>query len=199
MLMFEINLLKGRAISASARKAMFWGLSLYLVLCIMALAYLANWGTQRLIRAARLRRSVDQQENTFRRSHPRAKDVLDFARRSESRLLADAKSLESIDGMIRHRINLVAVISALTASLPPRVHLLNFELKARLRTITFDVAVPAGGMERRISGGQLVALWNADDALKDNLQPVRAVSTKRNRVLGRSALIMRFTAELKQR
>ncbi len=197
MAVFDINLLKGRAISAPVRKAMFWGLSLYLVICICLTAYLANWATQRLIRAARLGRTIDQEEKAFLREHPEDRDVLAFASRSQRRLTSDAESLELIDKMIRCRVNLVAVISGLTAHLPARVYLLNFELVPKGRVIEFDVAIPAGGMERTITAGQLMGGWNGDDALKASIEPVRAVSTKRQRVLGQSALVMRFSAKLK--
>ena len=197
MAVFEVNLLKGRAISAPLRKIMFWGLSLYLVVCITVVAFLANWATQRLIRAARQRHSIDEQEKVFLRSHPDAHDILDFARQSEARLMTDARNLETIDALISRRVNLVAIVSALTAQLPARTYLLNFELVPKGRTITFDVAIPAGGMETRITGGQLMGLWNADEVLASNIEPVRAVSTERHRVLGQSALIMRFSAKLK--
>ena len=197
MVMFEINLLKHRAISAPVRKVMFWGVSLYLVLCISALAWLANWGTHRLLRAARLRESVDELELQFQKTHHRTQDVLEFARRAKSRLEVDAQSLETIDGLIRHRVSLIDIVSALSGPLPARVHLLNFRLSRKTESVEFDIVVPTSGPESRLRGVDLMSLWNANASLRANLNPVRAISTERHTVHGQSSLVMRFTAKLK--
>ncbi|MBT3296746.1 MAG: hypothetical protein HN919_22320 [Verrucomicrobia bacterium] len=197
MLMFEINLLKNRAISAPMRKAMFWGVSLYLVLCIAALAWLANRGTHRLIRAARLQDEISKQEAQFQRTHHRSQDILEFARRARSRLEMDAQSLETIDELIRNRVSLVNIISALTAPLPLGVDLLDLKLNSKDEHITFSVVIPEGRAEQQISGGRLTSVWNADETLQFRLERIRAVSTKRDRLQGDAVVVMQFSADLK--
>jgi hypothetical protein len=197
MLMFEVNLAKNRAISAPMRKAMFWGVSLYLSLCIAALAWLANHGTHRLIQVAQLRDDIGKQEAVFQRTHHRSQDILEFARRARTRLEMDAQSLETIDKLIRNRVSLVNIISALTAPLPLGVDLLNFKLDSKDEQIMFSVVIPEGRTEQRISGGRLTSIWNADETLQFRLERIRAVSTKRDRLQGDAVVVMQFSANLK--
>ena len=196
-MLFEINLLKNRALSAPMRKAMFWGISLYLVLCIAALAWLANQGTHRLIRAARLQDEISKQEELFQRTHHRSQDILEFARRSRSRLEMDAQSLETIDKLIRNRVSLVNIISALTAPLPLGVDLLDLKLDSKDKQIAFSVVIPEGRAEQQISGGRLTSIWNADETLQFRLERIRAVATKRDRLQGDAVVVMQFSADLK--
>jgi hypothetical protein len=197
MLMFEINLLKNRAISAPMRKAMFWGVSLYLALCISALAWLANQGTHRLIQAARLQDDISKQEVLFQRTHHRSQDILEFARRARTRLEMDAQSLETIDTLIRDRVSLVNIISALTVPLPVGVHLLDLKLDSKGDTLNFSVLIPEKQIEGRVSGGHFTSVWNADETLQTRLERIRAVSTKRDRVDGGVVLVMQFSANLR--
>jgi hypothetical protein len=197
MLMFEINLLKDRAVSAPVRKALFWGVVAYLVLCIVALAWLANSSTHRLLRAARLRRDVDASEWEFHKSHHRSQDILVFAQRAKSRLEMDAQSLETIEKLIRNRVSLVNIISALTAPLPAGVDLLKLSLDGRADELNFSVLIPEGRAEQQISGGRLTSVWNADETLQSRLERIRAMSTRRDRIDGRAVVVMQFSAALK--
>jgi len=197
MLMFEINLLKGRAASAPVRKALFWGVVAYLVLCIAALAWMANSSTHRLLRASRLRRDVDAAEREFQKTHNRTQDILEFAQRAKSRLEMDAQSLETIERLIRNRVSLVNIISALTAPLPQGVDLLKLDLDSLAGEINFSVVIPEGRAEQQISGGRLTSVWNADETLQVRLERIRAISTRRDRVDGRAVVIMQFSAGLK--
>ncbi len=197
MVMFEINLMKDRAFSAPVRKVLFWGVSLYLVICIAALAGIANWGTHRLIAAARLRESLAEQEEQFHKTHHRSQDILEYARRARTRLEIDAESLETIDGLIRNRVSLVSIISALTAPLPVGVDLLNLTLNGKEGSINFSVVIPEGRSDDRISGGRLTSIWNADETLQLRLERIRAVSTKRDRLQGKTVVVMQFSAGLR--
>ncbi|NQU40783.1 MAG: hypothetical protein HQ523_12585 [Lentisphaerae bacterium] len=197
MLMFEINLIKNQSLSAPMRKLAFWGVVLYLVLCISGLAFLANRGTLRLIDARRLREHIMTLEDDFQKTHHRAQDILEFAVRAERRMEMDAESLEMIDKLIRNRVSLVNIISALTAPLPIGVDLLELKLDGDKKAITFGVIIPEGRAERHISGSHFTSVWNADETLQSRLELIRAVSTKRDRIDGGAVLVMQFAADLK--
>lgn len=195
--MFEINLMKDRTVSAPVRKALFWSMSLYLALCIGALAWLANWGTQRLIGARRLSENLREQEREFQRSHHQMQDVLEFARHAKTRLELDAQSLEAVDALIRDRVSLVNIVSALTAPLPAGVDLLRLDLDGKEQEITFSVMVPEGRAEQQIAGGYLTSIWNADESLQYRLDRIRIIATKRDRVQGEAVVVMQFAAGIK--
>jgi len=197
MAMFEINLLKDRTASAPVRRALFWGVAGYLIVCIIALAWLANNSTHRLLRAGRLRRSIEESENEFHRAHHRAEDILEFARRAKIRMEVDAQSLETIEALIRNRVSLVNIISALTAPLPVGVDLLKLSLDDNEDEISFSVVIPEGRAEQQISGGRLTSVWNSDETLQTRLDRIRAVSTRRDRVDGKAVVVMQFAAEVK--
>ncbi|MBL7075960.1 MAG: hypothetical protein ISS31_00680 [Kiritimatiellae bacterium] len=195
--MFEINLLKDRTASAPVRKALFWGVVGYLVLCIIALAWQANSSTRRLLRAKRLRVDIEASEQEFHVAHHRAEDILEFARRAKSRLEMDAQSLEAIEKLIRNRVSLVNIISALTAPLPMGIDLLKLSLDDKEDEINFSVVIPDGSAERQVSGGRLTSIWNADETLQSRMARIRAISTRRDRADGRAVVVMQFSAELK--
>lgn len=197
MTVFEINLLRDRAAAPRMRKALFWGVALYLMLCIVALAWLANTTTHRLLRASRLGRQLDVAEQSFQSTRQRSENVLEFAERAERRLEMDAQSLECIEKVIRNRISLVSVITSLTAALPPGVDLLKLNLDGKKDQLTFAVVVPEGSAARQVGGGRLAAVWNADGTLQKRLGRIRAVSTRRDRVDARTVMVMQFAADVK--
>ncbi len=197
MLMFEINLLKDRTASAPVRRALFWGVAAYLVVCIVLLAWFANSSTLRLLQARRLRREIEAAERDFQRAHHRAEDILEFARRAKTRLEMDAQSLEAIEQLIRNRVSLVNIISALTAPLPAGVDLLKLSLDDKDNEINFSVVIPEGRAEQQLSSGRLTSIWNVDETLQTRVERIRAVSTRRDRVDGRAVVVMQFSAGLK--
>ncbi len=195
--MFAINLLKGRTASAPVRKLLFWGLALYIVLCSVALAWLANSSTRRLLRAYRLRRQIDAVEQDFHAQHGERRDLLEFAQDARRRLERDAKRLETIDKLIRDRVSLVTIVTGLSAPLPEGVSLLGLELDGKKRELIFSVVATEGRLERQVGGGRLASIWNEDPVLKTHFDYVRAVATRRDRVGSESAVIMQFSAKLK--
>jgi len=196
MAVFQINLIRERTIPARRRKAIFWGVSVYLVLCIALLAFVANHATRRLLATRRLRHEIVRLENQFQLVYPGMHDILAFARQSEQKLTAYARDLESIDAFLADRLNLSGLLASLKAPLPEGVHLFNLDLDQDDKTLSFDIVLPAGSMESSVNGARLANFWNADEVLMSQAGRIRSVAAQRNRVQNQQVMILRFTTAL---
>ena len=199
MVTFDINLIRARTMPAAQRKAVFWLVALYLLICIVLLAYVANHGTRRIVASSRLGREIRRLEGEFRAVYPGEKDILAFAQRSEERLTQDARRVEIIDEPMDKRVNLSGVLASLKAPLPPTVHLFNLKVDRHVggaRELTFDIVIPAGPMETRVNPGRLVAYWNADEVLMSRTGRIRSVAAQRQNIQNDPVLILRFACGL---
>jgi hypothetical protein len=189
---FGINLIRTRTLSRERRRALFWGLIVYLSLCSVALVWVVYDSTTRLVAAWRQRGEMAALEEQFRRDNPDEAEIMAYAQDLSGTAARYAGQLGIIQSVLGKRVALPGILRGILEPLPDNVRLFNLTLDDRKRELLFELVVPIPRKGETVGSGELVAAWNDDDMLMSRVGQVRSVVSKRQRIDGVHVFVLKF-------
>ncbi len=195
---FQVNLIKGEALPAPKRQALFWGMLGYLAICGLVLVVVANTAARRAVRAARLQREIASIESRFRSESGKQVGVLDYADTQRREMERCTQRLAVIESVLGRRLSLTTILYRLAVALPPGVELLAFEVEDDKPDLIFDIMVPEQDAAPLVDAGRLVAEWNRDEELRGVVHRIRSAETERRRIRSESVYVFKFRCEVER-
>jgi hypothetical protein len=194
---FEINLIRTRVLPPARRKALFWGVVGYLVVCAVVLVLVAHTATREFVSARWKRSDMLRIEREFREAHPTQPDMLTYASVLGNQATSLLDTLGEVDDALARRSHLTLLLRRLSVPLPDEAHLLQFKMDTDERTLEFEIAAPIVSAEGLVpSAAEMVSVWKQDELLMTQLSDIDAVASTRMLVDGRAAYILKFSGEL---
>lgn len=196
MVRFEINLIRDEVLEHGQREAVFWSMIGYLLVCGLAGVGLAYRAASTVETVERRIADVTAMEQFFLKEHPRAGGILEFVRSRHRVLEQRVEAMEAIRASLAGHVSLARIFASLSAPLPPGAYILSLEMEDASKVARFSVAIPAADGE--MTAADLTGQWGKDGSLMEQLREIRSLVSQRQRVDGKSMLIMRFSAPLKE-
>jgi hypothetical protein len=192
--MYELNLIKDRAIPPRRRKALYWSLLVYLGLCGALLVLVVYVDTYKMIAAVEYMREAREIRRTFSEKHPGEKDIISFARSLEREIQADIKKVQAIEDLVDRNAHLTRILLGLTVPMSQGITVDDFRLDHGTRKLTFTLQVPEDEAEMAMD---LIAVWNASTNLNREVSRFETVSRNEPSREGQAMVLLEVEGTLK--
>lgn len=193
---FSTNLIKTRTVKPAARKKIFVGMIVYLLLCGAGLIGVAYLATDRMVHARSMRSAIASMEQKFQAEHPGESDSARYHRMLSRQVNDLAQNMETIVSFCDKRLDAAKILLALTRYLPADMEVVNLDIRGDIRTVELDVAVPTTGRSASIDTTQLTAQWNGDADLAKQLGRMTSVRSQRQMLDGAPVYVLTFSGRL---
>lgn len=194
MVKFKVNLIRDRVLAKPLRKALFWGVLVYLLLCGAGLAYLVHRDTSRFVDITGHYREMKAVEEQLMLSHPGSKDVISHLKEVKPLLVKNANILSGIDRGLDLDFNFASILLGIAKPLPKDCVLRSVGYKKKSGVLKFSVSTPVNKPTSRLAG-QLIDIWKKDAELWRQLGDIRSEASSREYQAGRAVMIHRFEAK----
>jgi hypothetical protein len=197
MVYFEINLARGRVISAVHRRMWFCALVSYIAIAGLTFVFLANELTRDLMAARERRERLQLLEQRCLGDRSRLdQDIVRYANAMGTAMDAYANTLEKMDSMFNRRVLVAHILSGLASPLPAEASLFSVDLSADKREIVFEVLTPEERSRDDITPPNLIAAWGRNPDISQKVAQITSVNRQRIVLNGQGVLIWRFTGHL---
>jgi len=191
MAVFRINLIRDSTPPPETRKAVFRAMVIYVAFWGVLLVATVYAGTKTLIAVQGKRQDAVGAEREFRVMHPGA-DVITYGVDVKQQLQTAVAQLETLNAVRAQRLDLPRVLLALTAPLPTDVNIISWDADREKGSIGFDLMFPVGEGGQAMDVSRLIAAWNADPLLVEQVRKVSSVRSQRQKVGGNVVETWRF-------
>ena len=197
---FEFNLIRDEVKSVKRRRVQLKALTLYLMVCAAGLILVFGKATNDFLDASVKAQDIKRLESDFRATHPDQDDIKEYASLLKYNLSVMSETVGAMESTIGNRNDLSRIMLGISAPLPAK----SFITAIRLETIegkcSFDIAIPMLDTMADIpNAGELIALWNADTSLMEEINNLSATASRRKLISGVPHFILQFSGEVKKR
>jgi hypothetical protein len=194
MTAFEVNLIRDRTPAPARRKALYWGLLVYLGLCGMLLVTVVYIDTYRMITAIEYQREAAAIRRAFAERYPQQEDAISLAKSLQEGLEEDLAKVKSIEDLVDRSAHLTRILLGLTIPMSRDVVLNELRLDQETGRLVFTLSVPEAEARKAMD---LIAVWNSSANLNREVTRFRTLSRNQTVEGGRVMVLMEVEATLR--